>query len=750
MLTNAMIVAATQVIFDHILTESGVPNHLANNLRSWLGRDPQRLAFQEALTGAYNKFAAIHPDFAAALFDEHFLKNRAAPLLARCLPPADPPEPSQLASAFADERNLKGAAHKRCVVKTTPIAEQFLNELRRQLRAREEFKPLFDSIELERTAIATRQTADALQALDAKLEQLLAQQPSSVTITIISDKNLNESPNPGLSTTRREISGMLAPLSNVLTKRLGWLRRALIGSPPAQATRLFICYERNAHKDSQVADYLYNYLTDQGYEVFMDKPVPAETPWSEPIERQIKGSEFLIVLLSPQSADSEMVQAQVRGAYEYRQSQGQPQILPIRLAYEGRLPYAIDFLGSLQYVIWQSAEDNQRVGEHILAAMRGDLPPQPPIQPRLPRTEVIVSEDGRIVTGQEGLQAPLPEADPRFLDELVVPGGALTLRDTLYVAREADAKLKRQVVKTGTLTTIRAPHQTGKTSLFVRAVHHARQHNMNVVTLDMQRVNQDALQTLDHFLRYLAEYIIRKLRLKVNLVHEWDGELPPQDKLTMLLEDYVLSASGKPIMLAMDEVDRLLDTDFHTDFFALIRSWHDSKAYEAHWDKLNLIQVISTEPSLLIADQNQSPFNVGLRLYLKDFNEAQVRDLNQRHQAPVLEQEIPQLMTLLNGHPYLTRNALYTLVTEQLSWAELTRIAISEQGPFADHLRRYNWLLRKEHDLKAALKQVLHQKRCPDEMMFYRLLRAGLVKGTRQQCTCRCDLYRMYFEQRLS
>jgi len=86
----------------------------------------------------------------------------------------------------------------------------------------------------------------------------------------------------------------------------------------------------------------------------------------------------------------------------------------------------------------------------------------------------------------------------------------------------------------------------------------------------------------------------------------------PQDKLTYLMEDYILSKSDSPIVLAMDEADRLLQTPFHSDFFALVRAWHNSRALDDRWNKLNIVMVISTEPYLLIADPNQSPFNVGL------------------------------------------------------------------------------------------------------------------------------------------
>jgi hypothetical protein len=251
-------------------------------------------------------------------------------------------------------------------------------------------------------------------------------------------------------------------------------------------------------------------------------------------------------------------------------------------------------------------------------------------------------------------------------------------------------------------------------------------------------------------LRDLAEFIVRKLRLEVAEVEKsWRGSLGPQDKLTYLMEDYILPASDAPIILALDEVDRLLQTPFHSDFFALLRSWHNSRALDEQWDKLDLVMVISTEPYLLIADVNQSPFNVGLKLYLEDFNEAQVRDLNQRHGAPVADSDFPQLMELLSGHPYLTRKALFLLVTGELNWTELTGLAALDQGPFGDHLRRQQWLLRDEPALRAALKQVIQDFRCDDELALFRLLQAGLVKGSGDLYRCRCDLYRAYFKDKL-
>jgi hypothetical protein len=446
-----------------------------------------------------------------------------------------------------------------------------------------------------------------------------------------------------------------------------------------------------------------------------------------------------------------MVQAEIRRAYEYRRLQNKPQTLPVRVAYEGLLPYSIDaFLDPLHYVVWQSEADNERIAQDILAAMAGNLTPRPPapVQPII--SEVALSEDGAVITNETDLQPPLPEFDPRLVESMEAPGGVVKFRDTFYIERQADAQLRREAIKAGSTTTIRASRQTGKSSLLVRGVNEARQNGASIVNLDLQRVDGDRLASPDLFLRDLAELIVRKLRLDVSEVDRaWRGSLGPQDKLTYLMEDYILPQSNNPIVLALDEVDRLLQTPFHNDFFALLRSWHNSRALDEQWDRLNLVMVISTEPYLLIADANQSPFNVGLKIYLEDFNEAQVRDLNQRHGAPVGEADFPQLRKLLGGHPYLTRKALYTMVTERLPWNRLTQTATLDQGPFGDHLRRQQWLLRDEADLRAALKQIIEHNTCTNEEALFRLLQAGLVKGSGDAYRCRCDLYRIYFKDKL-
>jgi hypothetical protein len=198
----------------------------------------------------------------------------------------------------------------------------------------------------------------------------------------------------------------------------------------------------------------------------------------------------------------------------------------------------------------------------------------------------------------------------------------------------------------------------------------------------------------------------------------------------------------------MDEIDLLLETSFSNEFFGLLRSWHNLRATDEIWRKLSTIMVISTEPYLLISDAHQSPFNVGMNLYLQDFNSNQIHDLNQRHGDPLNGNEFDELVQGFGGHPYLTRKALYLLVAEEMPWQKLKATAAEDHGPFGDHLRRYHGMIQKDPALKDALKSIIRNGKCPDELL-HRLLQAGLVKASGDVAKCRCDLYRIYFEDKL-
>jgi hypothetical protein len=333
-----------------------------------------------------------------------------------------------------------------------------------------------------------------------------------------------------------------------------------------------------------------------------------------------------------------------------------------------------------------------------------------------------------------------------------VPTGVVPLDSPFYVERDADAVLKQQLERSGAITTIRGARQTGKTSLFVRGVAYARKLGALVILLDFQSIiSSSQLVDTNSFLKSLAHYVAAKTQTDFSVVDRtWGSRLSSQDKMIQIIEEVLNNVDG-PVVLAMDEVDYLLKTPFSVGFFNLLRMWQREResVLDSLWRRLSIVIAVSTHPYLLSEDiLGLFPLNLSAVIRLKDFTEAQVRDLNQRCGMPLQTEEIPEAMELLGGQPYLIRQALYELVDTGMDWSGFMSLASSLDGPFGDHLGYYLNLLCDDIELRRAMRRVV-LKQTDQDKAFRRLIAAGLVRTEGAKYVCRCGLYERCFKDHL-
>lgn len=243
----------------------------------------------------------------------------------------------------------------------------------------------------------------------------------------------------------------------------------------------------------------------------------------------------------------------------------------------------------------------------------------------------------------------------------------------------------------------------------------------------------------------------RKLGLKSQVEAWWQEQGASGNPLccTDYVQDRLLEELGKPLVVAMDEVENLFSAEFRSDFFAMLRAWHNFRAYEPIWRQLDLVLVTSTEPYQLIQDLNQSPFNVGEVLDLEDFSSEAVAELNRRHGSPLGEAQVQTLMEWLHGHPYLVRKALYLVASGQMGAADIFARATDDRGPFGDHLRYHLFRMHDKPNLVRGLLQSIRRQTCADNDVFFRLRGAGLLREVGDQVVPRCRLYAEYFKEHL-
>lgn len=218
--------------------------------------------------------------------------------------------------------------------------------------------------------------------------------------------------------------------------------------------------------------------------------------------------------------------------------------------------------------------------------------------------------------------------------------------------------------------------------------------------------------------------------------------------MTDLVETRILDRVDEPVLFVFEEVDRLLGRPWQKDFFAMLREWHNRRWMD-NWAKVDLGLVIATEPYLLVNSENQSPFNVGEVVQLAPFSPGAVTQLNELYGAPLSASQCQELFELTHGQPYLTRVALYRLVSDATTnWRALQTTADSDEGPFADHLKALLMLLHRA-ELEEAMREVIKRGRVPgnDRLTYYRLRGAGLVTEEDGRTVPATLLYARFFKK---
>lgn len=514
---------------------------------------------------------------------------------------------------------------------------------------------------------------------------------------------------------------------------------------PAQTPgQVFLSY-RHVSPDEELAEALDRHLRGLGMPVFLDKRIEVGVRWVAEIDRQLRASAFFVVILTRESIRSDMVCHEIALANKLER-QGTMRILPIRATTLERLPYNLAaYLDPIQYASWQPGQGTDALCETISAAIAGG---------RLPETSPA-PDDAQVLSvpaGEEDAGVPMPAADPRVVVEHGPAGGAVRLSSPFYVERQADAQMEVALRRAGTTLVVKGMRQSGKSSLLARAVSLARSQGRQTVYLDLQTFDDDQLESCGRLLKSLAYRIHRALRTAVKPKEVWDEDIGARQSFADFLEAAVLEKAESPVLLVLDEVDRIFDRSYRIAFFSTVRSWHSRRAiHEEVWSKLDLAIAHATDPSLWIDDLTQSPFNVGERLRLGAFSPEEIADLNRRYGAPLTKPtEIAALHELVGGQPYLVRQALWVMVKDGCSLAELRRVAGEEAGPFSDHLRHQLWVLHRRPRLGQVVKELARRPGCEDELDFQRLLAAGLVQGeTRGEATLRCSLYEAYFREHL-
>ena len=551
---------------------------------------------------------------------------------------------------------------------------------------------------------------------------ILEKEPASLTgVPAELDRIVSKSLRKNREERYQTIKDMLLDLKSLkenvapLRSRLGMDLR--VGMEAAKRLSIVVLYKRLAQPDEQLMRMFEERLGALGHDVFIDRHLKIGVEWAQAIEQRIRSADAVLALLSDAAAGSEMLEYELETAGDEFRKKGKPRILPVRIGTSKPMSGAIGaMLQRVNYCVWLGPEDDEKTLAGIVTA--------------------------------------LTEQDkPKSKELLLEPvGGAVPPGSPFYIERRTDQEFLQALKMSESIILIKGPRQIGKTSLLGRGAQLARDSGLRFATTDFQKIGSSHLTSEDQFYKLLAATLARQLGVTYDFAGEWMDVFGPGINMDNFIRT-VLDASPTPLVWFMDEADKLFGIPFASDFFGLIRSWHNSRATESYgpWGRFTIVIGYATEAHLFIQDLNQSPFNVGRQLNLKGFDVAEMDELNRRYDSPLVSPgEVRALSDLISGQPFLTRRALDTVKRGVMDFPTLLAQADRDDGPFGDHLKRILVAVSQLPEVMAALRSSLDSPQLREADGLHRLVSAGVMYQTGDnKIAFTCELYRRYLQMHL-
>lgn len=338
--------------------------------------------------------------------------------------------------------------------------------------------------------------------------------------------------------------------------------------------------------------------------------------------------------------------------------------------------------------------------------------------------------------------------------QLAFPSVGLAINSAFYVSRPpAEEQAFGELDRPGGLLRIKAPSNTGKTSLVLRALDYARSQGARTVLLNIQEADTAILQDTGRFLRWFCRNSAQQLGIENRLDDYWDDEIGQKISCKIYFREYLLPQVNGPIVLALDEVDQLFDHPaIVQEFLPMLRVWHEEAMELEVWQKLRLVLSYNTEVYVPLKI-SQSPFNIGLSIQLPALTLNQAKMLAEKYDVSRTDgpegEQLARLHELVSGHPYLIQLALYWLSEREITLATILEEAHKQSGIYIAHLRRHWQIMQRQPMLQEAFAAVLRSPEVGaevDTLMAYQLERMGLVRIDGNFAMVSSELYYRHFK----
>lgn len=338
-------------------------------------------------------------------------------------------------------------------------------------------------------------------------------------------------------------------------------------------------------------------------------------------------------------------------------------------------------------------------------------------------------------------------------------GGTVQAGGGIYIKRKADDDLL-ELCRQGEFSYILSSRQVGKSSLIVRTAQQLGSENIRSVLVDLSAIGVKV--SADEWYLGILNEISSSLELRTDIFAWWmdHTKVGPVQRLFNFFTDVLLKEVKEQIVLFFDEIDSTLYVPFSDDFYVAIRAVYNARATVPDLKRLSFVLVGVATPSDLISDSKRTPFNVGRRVEINDFDLVEAFPLVEAFGIQA-SQVLTWVFQYTSGHPYLTQRLCAHLAKskeildeENVSYA-VERLFTGEQGRQDNNLQFVRDMLSRHlPDVNKVLltyRDVLSGKKVVDDersVVKAHLKLSGVVRSKSGVLLVRNQIYALVFDQK--
>lgn len=223
----------------------------------------------------------------------------------------------------------------------------------------------------------------------------------------------------------------------------------------------------------------------------------------------------------------------------------------------------------------------------------------------------------------------------------------------LYVERAADRQLRKVIDEMGRPPYILVARQMGKTNLLLNM----KRERIDDIVLYLDLSNR--FDTSRQWFRNIIDMLLdinsdifgslQDLIVKQRLGDMLEPSTEYDRHLRMLLRN-----TAKKVVIVLDEIDSLVGCSYSDVVLAQVRSMYFSRTNFDDYSRLTYVLSGVAEPSELIKNKDISPFNIGEKIYLEDFEFEEFMNLLEKLSVTVEGDIAVRIFDWVSGNPRMT------------------------------------------------------------------------------------------------